>query len=236
MAWIVTADLNDLLSEVNACGPNRDKRSDGSIGNEEHQARKSDHNPDDTPGSLTPHTDADSIAEVHARDFDASGPWLGTITAAKIVDALVTKMRALGTRAPLAYVIYNRRIYEYPHFANNPYTRDNPHTGIFHCSSRYGSGSGSSNPENYTGSWGIREALLMLSTEDKSWISSRLAATAEATASAVWNTAFTLPDGRVLTAGTIIRWLDAAQLDTRAQVLAAIAAITPVDPDPPAGP
>lgn len=175
MAWRNLANLNDLLTEVNACGPARDKGADGAVGNEEHQAHASDHNPDDTAGSKTPHTDTDSIAEVHARDFDTSGPWLGRITAAAIVSALVTRMRKLGQAAPLAYVIHDRHLYEYPHFATEYYGGSDPHTGHFHCSSRYGSGTGTSNPENYTGSWGIKEALLMLSSEDKAWFNGAIA-------------------------------------------------------------
>jgi len=228
MSWRVTPNLNDLLDEINACGPNRDKTADGSIGNAAHQAHASDHNPDDTAGSKTPHSDSDTIPEVHARDFDASGPWLPGITTAGIVAVLVNRLRQLGVTAPLNYVISDGYIYEYPNFAKVPYTAtDDDHTGHFHCSGRYGSGSTTSNPENYTGSWGLREAFLMLSTDDKNWINGRLAATATATADAVWDTTFTLPDGRVVSAGTIMRWLDAAELDTRTQILAAIAAITP---------
>ena len=36
----------------------------------------------------------------------------------------------------------------------------------------------------------------------------------------VWNKAVTLPDGRELTYGTVIRWLDAANLDSRAKATA----------------
>jgi hypothetical protein len=54
--------------------------------------------------------------------------------------------------------------------------------------------------------------------------------TAEEIANAVWAKKFELPDGREVTAGTIMRWLDAAELDTRKQVLDAIAALAPADP------
>lgn len=45
MAWRLAETLHHLTSEVNALWPKRDKSSDGSIGNEEHADRKSDHNP-----------------------------------------------------------------------------------------------------------------------------------------------------------------------------------------------
>src|SRR5262245_8563129 len=45
MTWRVANSLNVLLRQVNAAFPNRDKSSDGSIGDESHASRSSDHNP-----------------------------------------------------------------------------------------------------------------------------------------------------------------------------------------------
>jgi hypothetical protein len=45
MAWRVAKSLDVLLKQVNEKWPNRDKSSDGSIGDEAHSARESDHNP-----------------------------------------------------------------------------------------------------------------------------------------------------------------------------------------------
>lgn len=45
MKWRVAKSLDQLLFQVNALAPNRSKASDGSIGNAEHAARSSDHNP-----------------------------------------------------------------------------------------------------------------------------------------------------------------------------------------------
>lgn len=171
--WVAVADLLDLRGEFNDLGPARDKGADGLVGDAAHQAESSDHNPDDTPGSRTPHTDSDSIPEVHALDVDSSGPWLNGATMDKAFAVVMSTMRLLGPAAPLAYAIWNRKIYYNPTFLANPYDGDDPHTNHAHFSSRYGSGSGSSNPENYTGSWGIREAFLMLSPEDKAWFISQ---------------------------------------------------------------
>ena len=46
MAWRNTAAALKLREQVNARWPDRDKRSDGTIGDTAHAARKSDHNPD----------------------------------------------------------------------------------------------------------------------------------------------------------------------------------------------
>lgn len=45
--WRLAPCLVDLFEEADERDPNRDTSSDGSIGNAEHSARESDHNPDD---------------------------------------------------------------------------------------------------------------------------------------------------------------------------------------------
>ena len=63
MAWRNTAAALKLRDQVNARWPNRDKRSDGTIGDASHQSRASDHNPDadgwvkalDIDADLNPH-------------------------------------------------------------------------------------------------------------------------------------------------------------------------------------
>lgn len=178
-AWVPLADLTSLRAEFNALAPGRDKGADGMVGDAAHQAESSDHNPDDTPGSRTPHTDSDNIAEVHALDVDSTGPWPAGMTMAKAVAVVVNLMHAMGTRAPLNYVIWDRHIYEHPAWAAAPYYGTDPHTNHAHFSSAYGSGTGSSNPENYPGPWGLEEEFMTLSADDKTWISAQIKASVD---------------------------------------------------------
>lgn len=60
MAWRMAKSLDALLAKVNALSPNRDKSSDGGIGDENHASRSSDHNPWVTDGDM---------GVVTARDF-----------------------------------------------------------------------------------------------------------------------------------------------------------------------
>ncbi len=45
MAWRLARSLEKLRSQVNAAAPNRDKSSDGTVGDTSHSSRTSDHNP-----------------------------------------------------------------------------------------------------------------------------------------------------------------------------------------------
>lgn len=68
MTWRVANSLNTLLRQINAAFPNRDKSSDGSIGDAAHASRSSDHNPwvKDSKGQPI----------VTARDFTNDAPYM----------------------------------------------------------------------------------------------------------------------------------------------------------------
>jgi hypothetical protein len=145
-----------LVEEINWLAPGRDKSSDGTVGDKAHADTSSDHNLDES--GRTPSEDSDSIDEAHARDVDASGPWPPGWSMERIVQ-IILSMARLGLLPGLQNVIYNRRIWSRSWgWTKRAYTGSNPHDKHGHFGFRYGSGSGLSNPENFRGPWGIRDA------------------------------------------------------------------------------
>ena len=110
-----------LVDEINKRFTDRDRASDGTIGDAAHATRTSDHNP---------WVILDEVGIVRARDVDKDG-----------VDAagLTEYLRQLGADGdnrlyPGGYVIFNRRITT-PDFSGwKTYTGSNPHTAHFHVS------------------------------------------------------------------------------------------------------
>ncbi|MEU4688194.1 hypothetical protein [Actinoplanes sp. NPDC023714] len=150
MAWILVPCLKSLRSEFNALAPNRDKGSDGSIGDSSHAGQRSDHNPDET--GATPYEDADSRNEVHAVDVDADLRKPGW-TMLRAVEIIVIRHRE-GRDDRLQNVIYNRRIWSRSWgWTAREYTGASAHTEHAHFSSRY-----TTAQEDDTGPWGLLEA------------------------------------------------------------------------------
>ena len=118
MTWRLAQALVALRDQLNALSPNRSKISDGSIGNTEHAARKSDHNPD-----------AKGI--VHAIDI-THDPAHG-IDSEKLAQALLASQDKR-----LKYVISNRKIASGADGPEpwmwRPYTGANPHNHHCHVS------------------------------------------------------------------------------------------------------
>ncbi|MFF5791143.1 hypothetical protein ACFY5D_03750 [Paeniglutamicibacter sp. NPDC012692] len=113
MEYHLAPSLVKLRDQVNARWPERDKGSDGWIGDPSHQARPSDHNPDYADGGI-----------VRALDIDKDGINVDELLAAAIGEPRV------------AYVIWNRRIWT--HAAGwQPYTGTNAHTAHIHVSIRH---------------------------------------------------------------------------------------------------
>jgi len=90
MSWRIAGSLKTLRDQVNATWPNRDKRSDGSIGDAKHSSRKSDHNPNEA-------------GVVCALDIDKD--LSNAVTVETVVNALV------ASRDPrIKYLIWRGRI------------------------------------------------------------------------------------------------------------------------------
>ncbi|WP_372733625.1 hypothetical protein [Nocardioides sp.] len=125
MSWRVARSLDELLAEINAADPNRNKAADGSIGDEAHSSRASDHNPN--PEGV-----------VRARDFTHDPA--GGLDCDALAEFLVDLGRrnahpALGTGA---YVIWEGRIASDTEDGQpwdwEPYRGSNPHRKHLHLS------------------------------------------------------------------------------------------------------
>jgi Putative peptidoglycan binding domain len=120
MSWFLAPSLRALFAEVNQTAPRRNKRSDGSIGDASHQARKSDHNPDRNAGGVVRAIDV---------THDPTGGCDCNRLSAKIRERRDSRV---------AYVIWNRRIMA-GHGGPSPwvwrrYTGQNPHDHHMHVS------------------------------------------------------------------------------------------------------
>jgi hypothetical protein len=118
--WRVAESLQRLLEQVNQMAPDRNKASDGSIGDPRHQSRASDHNPWVIDGN---------IGVVTARDI-THDPRNGC-DAQKIADSIV------ASRDPrVKYIIWNRQICnsKTQPWTWRRYTGANPHNKHVHIS------------------------------------------------------------------------------------------------------
>lgn len=119
MAWTLAPALKQLMAEVNARWPNRDRTTDGTIGDYKHSLTTSEHNPYDEYGKKDP----DGV--VRAVDIDKDGIHVPTLLNATIGDNRVH------------YVIYNKIIYSCHYgWRARPYHGADPHTGHIHISLR----------------------------------------------------------------------------------------------------
>jgi len=149
MVWLVVPNLEELRQQLNEHFPNRDKTSDGSIGDTSHAARASSHNPDKTGNPE--YRDGDAKDEVRARDFDADLRDPAGVTAERVVQHLVEWARA-GKLPHVRYIIFNKRIWSRSDwFKTHAYTGSNPHDKHFHVNSDFTSAADEARNVN----WGL---------------------------------------------------------------------------------
>lgn len=121
MAWRAAKSLDVLLKQVNTAWPGRSKASDGTIGDQKHSARTSDHNPN-------------AAGVVCARDI-THDPKHG-LDARKLAEALV------ASKDPrIKYIISNGQICSgpganHPAWVWRPYSGSNAHRKHVHISVR----------------------------------------------------------------------------------------------------
>jgi len=134
VAWYLNPALTTMRAEVNARYPNRDRDSDGTIGDEAHQGTSSDHNPD-----------GDGSVDAWDMDVEVNGR-------GKAYATDVEWLKGRFERHPSArYWIHDRTIASRSDgWRRRPYTGANPHDKHVHWNTREAY-------EDSTAPWGIRE-------------------------------------------------------------------------------
>lgn len=145
---VLVRPLVNTRSAINERFPNRDKTSDGWIGDYAHSQGKSSHNPDDTGrGNAEWDGDSDSIEEVRALDVDSDlrdeYGWI----AEEFVQWFIGRCRA-GEFPWVRYVIYKKRIWhKRDGYVTRAYTGSNPHDKHFHINSDFSQSADNADPD-----------------------------------------------------------------------------------------
>ncbi len=171
MAWVLTKNLQAFRDQMNLYFPNRDKTSDGTIGDAAHAAGKSGHNPDDSIyDNAEWDSDSDNKSEVRAIDIDNNLNYPG-VSMEDILQHLL-KLAKSDNSFPIRYMIYNRRIFrDTNNWAQESYDGPSPHTEHIHMSGAY-SDAADERVYNYR-----LDELVALTQDDKDFIASFFAQT-----------------------------------------------------------
>lgn len=133
MAPVLTRGLKTFSDELDATFPNRDKATDGWIGDSSHSSSTSGHNPDRT--GRAEYKDGDAKDEVRAIDRDKD--LRSTVTMEQLIQYVVRLGRA-GVYLPFRYFIYNGRIWrKATGWKTEVYTGANKHDHHAHFSGDY---------------------------------------------------------------------------------------------------
>jgi len=173
MAWYLTKPLVNFRTQLDEICPNRDKTSDGSIGDFAHSQGSSDHNPDDTGhGNAGWDGDADNVQDVRAIDVDRdlNTPGLSM----ERLHAHLLKYCRNGTFWFVRYIIFDGYIYHknYDNYIRRTYTGSNPHNHHMHISSEWSEAADDANAN-----WRFDELLeedVSFEQADKDWITNQL--------------------------------------------------------------
>lgn len=120
MTWTLAPALTQLRAQINALWPERNRDVDGSIGDEAHQTRKSDHNPDAD----------DVVTAIDVTDDDSVGADMRQ----------VAEVLRLGRDPRIKYVIHEGKLFSsyatssYPAWTWRPYSGTNGHFSHLHIS------------------------------------------------------------------------------------------------------
>lgn len=223
----MTLGLQNMRRQTDEAFPNRDKTSDGGIGDEAHRLRKSGHNPDDTPGSKpTWDGDPDTLPEWRAWDMDADLRTAGVTT-----QQYVDHVRHLpGLASEVRFIIFDGKIYQAVNgFVAETYHGDDQHREHVHVEGTYTQAA----DNNTTFNFRLEEIPVPLTEADKKWLAAEIDKAATAAAGRVWATKLADPydnDGsrRELTAGTWLQYVPSR--GQVAEVLTAVEALTPPAP------
>lgn len=129
---VLTVALTALRTGFNIAFPDRDKGSDGWIGDTAHQQNTSGHNPDDTSGVSAEYSDSDSKAEVRAIDVDKDFKSSAGVSMQDVIDRILATPN--DTRR-LKYIIFNRTQWSKSNdWRPTNYTGSNPHDKHGHFS------------------------------------------------------------------------------------------------------